>query len=79
MLAGELAASDWDPRAGFASYQERMRSYVEANQEIGRLHVHSLTRSGPGAEPSPEPDMAALTPLIERAVGGPELPQYDID
>ena len=33
MLAGELAASGWDPEAGFAGYEQRMRSYVEANQE----------------------------------------------
>ena len=72
MLAGELAAADWDPEAGFAGYEERMRSFVEANQEIGRLHVHS--REVP--EPGPEPDMEALTALIERAVGGPELPDY---
>ena len=77
LLAGELAASDWDPQAGFAGYEERMRTYVEANQEIGRLHVHSLTDTGPGAEPRPEPDMEAFTALIERAVGGPELPEYD--
>ena len=79
LLAGELAASDWDPQAGFAGYEERMRTYVEANQEIGRLHVHSLTDTGPGAEPRPEPDMEAFTALIERAVGGPELPPYDVD
>jgi len=77
MLAGELAAADWDPAAGFAGYQERMRSYVEANQEIGRLHVQMLAAPDPDAEPSPEPDMEALTPLIERAVNGPELPDYE--
>ena len=32
MLAGELAAADWDPAAGIAGSEERMRSYVEANQ-----------------------------------------------
>src|SRR5580692_1812787 len=42
MLAGELAAADWDPAAGFAGYEDRMRSYVEANQEIGRMHVQML-------------------------------------
>src|SRR4029078_7337718 len=41
LLAGELAATGWDPAAGFAGYEERMRSFVEANQEIGRLHVQS--------------------------------------
>jgi 2-polyprenyl-6-methoxyphenol hydroxylase-like FAD-dependent oxidoreductase len=77
LLAGELAAADWDPEAGFAGYEERMHAYVEDNQEIGRMHVQMLTAADPGAEPSPEPDMAALTALIERAVGGPELPAYE--
>jgi 2-polyprenyl-6-methoxyphenol hydroxylase-like FAD-dependent oxidoreductase len=77
LLAGELAAADWDPEAGFAGYEARMRTYVEDNQEIGRMHVQSLAAPDPGAEPSPEPDVAALTALIERAVGGPELPDYE--
>src|SRR5215204_7822454 len=38
MLAGDLAAADWDPQAGFAGYEQRMRGYVEDNQEIGRMH-----------------------------------------
>jgi hypothetical protein len=53
-----------------------MRDYVEANQEIGRMHVQMLTAT-PDSEPSPEPDMEHFTALIERAVGGPELPEYD--
>ena len=77
MLAGELARASWDPQAGFAGYDERMRSYVEANQDIGRMHVESLRAPEPGAEPSPEPDMEALMALLERAVGGPELPDYN--
>jgi 2-polyprenyl-6-methoxyphenol hydroxylase-like FAD-dependent oxidoreductase len=79
LLAGELAAADWDPEVGFAGYEERMRDYVDANQEIGRMHVQMLTAPAPdpGAEPSPEPDMEALMPLIERAVGGPALPDYE--
>jgi 2-polyprenyl-6-methoxyphenol hydroxylase-like FAD-dependent oxidoreductase len=72
MLAGELAAANWDPEAGFTGYEQRMRAYVEANQEIGRMHVQMLTAS----EPGPEPDMGALTDLIDRAVNGPELPDY---
>jgi hypothetical protein len=80
MLAGELAAADWDPKAGFAGYEERMRTYVEDNQEIGRMHVQMLTAPDPSAkpqaEPSPQPDMAALTALVERAVGGTELPDF---
>ena len=78
LLAGELAAADWDPQAGFAGYEQRMRSYVEDNQEIGQMHVQMLTATpDQGAEPSQEPDMEALTTLVERAVGGPELPNYD--
>jgi 2-polyprenyl-6-methoxyphenol hydroxylase-like FAD-dependent oxidoreductase len=77
MLAGELAAADWDPEAGFTGYQERMRDYVEANQEIGRMHVQMLAAPDPDAEPNPEPDMEALNGLIERAVNGPELPDYE--
>lgn len=77
LLAGELAAADWDPVAGFAAYQERMTDYVEANQEIGRMHVQMLAAPDPDAGPRPEPDMEALTPLIERAVNGPELPDYE--
>ncbi|HWJ09411.1 MAG TPA: FAD-dependent monooxygenase [Nocardioides sp.] len=73
LLAGELAAADWDPAAGFAGYQERMRDYVDANQEIGRMDVEMLTATSPGAEP----DMEAMTDLIARAVNGPELPEYD--
>jgi len=67
--------------AGFAGYEQRMRSYVEANQEIGRMHVQMLAAPDPDSEPdagpSPEPDMEAMTALIERAVTGPELPDYD--
>jgi 2-polyprenyl-6-methoxyphenol hydroxylase-like FAD-dependent oxidoreductase len=77
MLAGELAAAGWDPEAGFAGYEQRMRAYVEANQAIGRMHVQMLAAPDPDAEPSPEPDMEALTALIERAVGGPQLPDYE--
>jgi 2-polyprenyl-6-methoxyphenol hydroxylase-like FAD-dependent oxidoreductase len=76
LLAGELAAADWDPKVGFAGYEARMRSFVEANQEIGRLHVQSLAVPEPDAKPSPEPDMEALTALVERAVNGVELPDY---
>jgi 2-polyprenyl-6-methoxyphenol hydroxylase-like FAD-dependent oxidoreductase len=76
MLAGELAAADWDPAAGFAGYQERMRDYVDANQEIGRLHVQMLAAADPNGGPPSEPDMDTLTPLIDRAVNGPALPDY---
>jgi len=72
LLAGELATAGWDPEAGFAGYEARMRSFVEANQEIGRLHVQSLN----APEPAPEPDMAALTALVERAINGVDLPDY---
>jgi 2-polyprenyl-6-methoxyphenol hydroxylase-like FAD-dependent oxidoreductase len=76
LLAGELAAAGWDAEAGFAGYEARMRSFVEANQEIGRLHVQSLSAPDPAGEPAPEPDMEALMGLVERAINGVELPDY---
>jgi 2-polyprenyl-6-methoxyphenol hydroxylase-like FAD-dependent oxidoreductase len=75
LLAGELAAAGWDPEAGFAAYEGRMRSFVEANQEIGRLHARSLDVPGPDAEPSLAPEEWPVE-LIERAVNGVELPDY---
>jgi 2-polyprenyl-6-methoxyphenol hydroxylase-like FAD-dependent oxidoreductase len=74
LLAGELAAAGWDPEAGFAGYERRMRPFVEANQEIGRLHARSLAVAGPDAEPSTEPEWDLG--LIERAINGLELPDY---
>jgi 2-polyprenyl-6-methoxyphenol hydroxylase-like FAD-dependent oxidoreductase len=76
LLAGELAASGWNPEAGFAGYERRMRSFVEANQEIGRLHARSRDVPGPDAEPSPEFDAEWFTELVERAINGVELPDY---
>ncbi|MEU3646279.1 FAD-dependent monooxygenase [Lentzea sp. NPDC034063] len=73
LLAGELAAADWDPKAGFAGYEERMRPFVEANQEIGRLHVASRR---PDAEPPQEADMEALMAVVDRAINGVDLPDY---
>jgi 2-polyprenyl-6-methoxyphenol hydroxylase-like FAD-dependent oxidoreductase len=77
LLAGELAGAGWEPQVGFTGFERRMRGFVEANQEIGRLHVHSLAASGSEAEPGPEPDMEALMELVERAINGVELPDYD--
>ncbi|MFG3621132.1 FAD-dependent monooxygenase [Nocardia sp. NPDC047654] len=76
LLAGELAAAGWDPEAGFAGYERRMRSFVEANQEIGRLHARSLAAPGQDAEPSPDFAGEWFTELIERAINGVELPDY---
>ncbi|MFB9236276.1 FAD-dependent monooxygenase [Plantactinospora siamensis] len=84
LLAGELAAAGWDPRAGFAGYERRMRPFVEANQEIGRLHARMLDAAEPDtslgatpdARPGPELDGEWLTDLVERAINGVELPDY---
>ncbi|MGY2031308.1 FAD-dependent monooxygenase [Nocardia gipuzkoensis] len=76
LLAGELAAAGWDPETGFAGYERRMRSFVEANQEIGRLHVRSRDVPGPDTEPSPDFAGEWFTELIERAINGVELPDY---
>ncbi|PPK66094.1 2-polyprenyl-6-methoxyphenol hydroxylase-like FAD-dependent oxidoreductase [Actinokineospora auranticolor] len=73
LLAGELAAAKWDPEAGFAAYEAHMRPFVDANQEIGRLHTSSQASPGTDAE---EPDMEALMALIDRALNGVDLPDY---
>jgi hypothetical protein len=77
LLAGELAAAGWDPAPGFAAYERRMRSCVEANQQLGRMHVQMITSPAPDGEPAPEPDMDDFAALIDRAINGPELPNYD--
>ncbi|WP_329282294.1 FAD-dependent monooxygenase [Streptomyces sp. NBC_01451] len=76
LLAGELAAAGWDPDAGFGGYEARMRSFVEANQEIGRLNARS--RDVPGQDSGPGPDFASewFSELVERAINGVELPDY---
>jgi 2-polyprenyl-6-methoxyphenol hydroxylase-like FAD-dependent oxidoreductase len=76
LLAGELAAAGWDPDAGFARYEARMRSFVEANQEIGRLNARSRDVPGPDAEPSPDFASEWFTELVGRAINGIELPDY---
>lgn len=53
-----------------------MRPFVEANQEIGRLHVASRAVPDPDAEPAQEPDMDALMAVVDRAINGVELPDY---
>ncbi|ASF08693.2 FAD-dependent oxidoreductase [Nocardia brasiliensis] len=75
VLAGELAAADWNPQLGFAAYEQRMRSFVEANQEIGRLHAR--TRALPEPTPEPTPDFTGewFTALIDRALNL-DLPAY---
>ena len=75
LLAGELAAAGWNPEAGFAGYERRMRSFVAANQEIGRLHARSLDVPGPDADPGLAPEEWPAD-LIERAINGVELPDY---
>ncbi|MBL1077037.1 FAD-dependent monooxygenase [Nocardia sp. 2] len=77
LLAGELAAAGWDPKVGFAAYEERMRSFVEANQEIGRLHASSLI-PGADAETSMDPHAEWFAELIDRALNGVELPDYSV-
>ncbi|MGW5141705.1 FAD-dependent monooxygenase [Nocardia beijingensis] len=76
LLAGELAAAGWDPEAGFAGYERRMRSFVEANQEIAQLNARSRDVPGPDAEPSPDFASEWFTELVERAINGVELPDY---
>ncbi|WP_242895430.1 FAD-dependent monooxygenase [Actinomadura litoris] len=76
VLAGELAAAGWDPGAGFARYEARMRPFVEANQEIGRLNARTRDIPGPDAEPLPDFAGEWFGELVGRAVNGVELPDY---
>ncbi|MFF5107161.1 FAD-dependent monooxygenase [Streptomyces sp. NPDC000134] len=76
LLAGELAAAEWDPHAGFTRYEARMRPFVEANQEIGRLNARSRDLPGPDTEPRPDFAGAGFTELVGRAINGVELPDY---
>ncbi|MEU7067280.1 FAD-dependent monooxygenase [Streptomyces sp. NPDC046161] len=76
LLAGELAAAEWEPDAGFGRYEARMRSFVEANQEIGRLNARSRDVPGPDAEPRPDFTGEWFTELVGRAINGVELPDY---
>ncbi|PRY41253.1 2-polyprenyl-6-methoxyphenol hydroxylase-like FAD-dependent oxidoreductase [Umezawaea tangerina] len=76
LLAGELAAAGWDPEVGFARYEERMRSYVEANQEIGRLNARTRDLPAPDAEPLPDFSGEWFVELVGRAINGVELPDY---
>ncbi|WP_233507915.1 FAD-dependent monooxygenase [Spongiactinospora gelatinilytica] len=76
LLAGELAAAGWDPDAGFARYEARMRSCVEANQEIARLNARSRDVPAPDAEPCPDFAGEWFTELVGRAINGIELPDY---
>ncbi|MGV9415034.1 FAD-dependent monooxygenase [Nocardia sp. NPDC003693] len=71
LLAGELAANNWDPAVAFAAYERHMRDFVEANQEIGRLHVQSILQP-----PAPDQEPAFDMELIDRAINGVELPDY---
>jgi 2-polyprenyl-6-methoxyphenol hydroxylase-like FAD-dependent oxidoreductase len=76
LLAGELAAADWDPETGFAAYEQRMRAFVEANQEIAQLNARSREVPGPDAEPVPDFTGEWFAELVERALNGVELPDY---
>ncbi|MCZ0991625.1 FAD-dependent monooxygenase [Streptomyces diastatochromogenes] len=76
LLAGELAAAEWEPDTGFTRYEARMRSFVEANQEIGRLNARSRDVPGPDAEPRPDFASEWFTELVGRAINGIELPDY---
>ncbi|MER8186417.1 FAD-dependent monooxygenase [Kitasatospora sp. NPDC094015] len=76
LLAGELATAGWDADAGFARYEARMRPFVEANQEIGRLNARSRQVPGPDAEPLPDFTGEWFTELVGRAINGVELPDY---
>ncbi len=76
ILAGELAAAGWDPELGYARYEDRMRPFVEANQEIGRLNARSRDLPTPDSEPAPDFTGDWFMDLVGRALNGIELPDY---
>ncbi|MGU3294691.1 FAD-dependent monooxygenase [Williamsia sp. M5A3_1d] len=76
VMAGELAAAGWDPGAAFARYEERMRPFVEANQEIGRLNARTREVAGPDSEPLPDFTGDWFMELVGRAINGIDLPDY---
>jgi len=59
--------------AGFAGY-EQMHDYVEADQDIGKLHVESIIGPQPSAERCPEPVMAASYRSSNVATAPPSCP-----
>ncbi|MGJ0121121.1 FAD-dependent monooxygenase [Williamsia sp. MIQD14] len=77
VMAGELACAEWDPDAAFARYEERMRPFVEANQEIGRLNARTREVPGPDSEPLPDFTGDWFMELVGRAINGIEVPDYD--
>ncbi|AZG44576.1 FAD-dependent monooxygenase [Gordonia insulae] len=76
VLAGELAAAGWHHAEGFARFEARMRSFVEANQEIGRLNARTRDVPGPDSEPAPDFGGDWFMELVGRAINGIELPDY---
>ncbi|AEV84162.1 FAD-dependent oxidoreductase [Actinoplanes sp. SE50] len=76
VLAGELAAAGWDPATGFARYETRMRPFVEANQEIGRLNARSRDLPGPDTTALPDFTGDWFADLAARAINGIDLPDY---
>ncbi|MCX6470294.1 MAG: FAD-dependent monooxygenase [Corynebacteriales bacterium] len=77
VLAGELVTAGWDPDTGFARYEERMRPFVEANQEIGRLNARTREIPGPDTEPLPDFGGDWFMELVGRAINGIQLPDYE--
>ncbi|NMD57295.1 MULTISPECIES: FAD-dependent monooxygenase [Tsukamurella] len=75
VLAGELAAAQWQPEPAFAAYERLLRPMVDANQQVGQWNAASRTVPAPGEPPATSPedwDMA----VIERAINGLDLPDY---
>ena len=54
LLAGELAAADWDPAAGFAGYEERMRA-VRRGQPGDRPDARAELAASPTRTPGEHP------------------------
>lgn len=89
VLAGELAAHAGDHAAAFASYERRMRPFVEANQALGPANVKRMVMKSKGQVrislamlkvldkmPGKDRVLAKVVAPIHRAANAIDLPWY---
>jgi 2-polyprenyl-6-methoxyphenol hydroxylase-like FAD-dependent oxidoreductase len=87
VLAGELAAHSGDHGSAFAAYEQRLRRFVAANQELGRKQARSMattSRFGVAVQYATVlamvhlPGASLVMRRLMRAVGDIELPDYPV-
>ncbi|MDQ2708085.1 MAG: FAD-dependent monooxygenase [Actinomycetota bacterium] len=87
VLAGELAAHPGDHEGAFARYEERLRGFVEANQQLGRRQagiVSPMSRLGIAKQYAAMlamvhvPGSSLVMRRLMRAINDIELPDYPL-